>query len=62
MLFHEGDPPESLYLVLRGRLAIAIADADCWSIRTDSVLVPCKVSHATIGDMMAPVLFWMPRT
>lgn len=26
VLFNEGDPPESLYLVLRGRLAIAIAN------------------------------------
>jgi CRP/FNR family cyclic AMP-dependent transcriptional regulator len=26
VLFHEGDPPEALYLVLRGRLAIAIAN------------------------------------
>jgi len=26
MLFNEGDPPEALYLVLRGRLAIAIAN------------------------------------
>jgi CRP-like cAMP-binding protein len=26
MLFNEGDPPEALYLVLRGRLAIALAN------------------------------------
>ncbi len=26
VLFHEGDPPDALYLVLRGRLAIAIAN------------------------------------
>ena len=26
ILFNEGDPPESLYLVLRGRLAIAVAN------------------------------------
>ena len=26
VLFNEGDPPESLYLVLRGRMAIAIAN------------------------------------
>lgn len=26
VLFHEGDPPEALFLVLRGRLAIAIAN------------------------------------
>ena len=26
VLFNEGDPPESLYLVLRGRLAIALAN------------------------------------
>lgn len=26
VLFHEGDPPESLYLVLRGRIAIALAN------------------------------------
>lgn len=26
VLFHEGDPPESLFLVLRGRIAIAIAN------------------------------------
>jgi CRP-like cAMP-binding protein len=26
VLFHEGDPPESLFLVLRGRLAIALAN------------------------------------
>ena len=26
VLFNEGDPPESLYLVLRGRIAIALAN------------------------------------
>ena len=41
---------------------MAIALADCASMRTDSVLQPCSVSQATCGDMMVPVLFWMKRT
>ena len=35
-------------------MAIAIAFDDWRSIRTDRVLTPCSVNHATIGDMIVP--------
>ena len=39
-----------------------MALADWRSIRSDSVLEPCMVSHATWGDMIVPVEFWMNFT
>ncbi len=41
---------------------MAMALADCWSMRTERVLMPCMVNQATIGDMIVPVEFWMKRT
>ena len=40
---------------------MAMAFADCRSMRTESVLQPCSVSQATCGDMIVPVVFWMKR-
>ena len=37
---------------------MACAFAVCRSSRSDSVFVPCSVSHATNGDMITPVAFW----